>query len=78
MPDIDTLNIIKKNIHAMGAEQTGGNNNCCANRSTVQRKDMKQETGGVGKCCTNTESISKSNNVNKPMVKSRFPFRTAL
>ena len=33
---------------------------------------MKQETDGAEKCCTNTHSISKSNNKNKPSVKSRL------
>ena len=31
IPDIDVLNIIKINIHAIGVEQTIGSDNCCAN-----------------------------------------------
>ena len=62
MPDIDALNIIKINIHRIHTEQTGDSNNCCANRPTVQRKDMKQETDEAEKCYTNTDNISKFNN----------------
>ena len=42
MPDIDALNIIKINIHAIGTEQTGDSDNCCANRPTVQRKRSRK------------------------------------
>ena len=67
MPDIDALNIIKINIHTIGAEQT-----CGANMHTVQRDDPKQETVRAEKCYTNTDSISRSNNKTKPMVKSKL------
>ena len=36
MPDTDVLNIIKISINAIGAEQTGGSDKCCANMHTVQ------------------------------------------
>ena len=32
MPDIDTLNIIKINIHSIGTEHSGGNDNYCTAR----------------------------------------------
>ena len=54
MPDIDTLNILKVNIHAIGAEQTRGSDNCCANICTIQRDNPKQETVKAEKYCTNT------------------------
>ena len=40
MPDIDALNIIKINIHAISTGQTTDSDNCCANKPTVWRKDM--------------------------------------
>ena len=43
MPDIDTLNIININIHSIGAEHYGGNDNCCTNMAAVQSSDMIQE-----------------------------------
>ena len=64
---MNTLNIIKVNIHAIGTEQTGDSDNCCTNRPTVQREDMKQETDEAEKCYTNTDSISLSNNKTKPI-----------
>ena len=72
MPNIDTLNIIKIDIHAIDTEQTGGSDNCCANMHTVQTDDPKQVTVKVGKCYTNTDSISKSNNETEPTVKSKL------
>ena len=36
MPDWDVLNIIKMNINAIGAEQTGGSDKCCKNMHTIQ------------------------------------------
>ena len=72
MPDIDGLNIIKLNIHTVGAEQTRGSDNCCANMHPIQRDDPKQETVKAEKYCTNTDSISKSNNEIKPMFKNRL------
>ena len=72
MPDIDTLNIIKVNIHSIGTEQTGDSDSCCTNRTMVQREDTKQETNRAEKCYTNTDGISKSNNKNKPMVNNHI------
>ena len=60
MPDIDVLNIIKVNIHSIGTEQTGGSDNCCANRPAAQKEDMKQERNRADRCYMNTDSISKS------------------
>ena len=67
MPDIDAHNLLKINFHAIGTEQTGGSDNCCKIRPTVQRKETKQETGRTEKCYTNTDSISKSNNKKNPV-----------
>ena len=69
---MDALNIIKVNIHAIGAEQTGGSDNCCANMHTFQRDNLKQETVRAEKCYTNIDSISKSNNKTKPTVESKL------
>ena len=44
MPDIDALNIIEINIHAIGAEQTTGSDKCCTSMCAIQRGDPKQET----------------------------------
>ena len=68
MPDTDALNIIKININAIGTEQTGTGDKCCANMHTVQGDEPKQETGRAEKCYTNMDSISKSNDKTKPMV----------
>ena len=68
MPDMDMLNIIKVNIHAIGTEQTGDSDNCCTNRPTSQREDTKQETDRAEKCYTKTDRISKLTTKNKPMV----------
>ena len=65
MPDTDVLNTIKINIYAIGAEQTGGSDKCCANMHTVQGDEPKQETGRAEKCYTNMDSISKSNSKTK-------------
>ena len=73
MPDIDTLNIIKVNIHSIGTKQTGDSDKFCANRPATQREDTKQETDRAKKWYTNTDSISKSNNKNKPMVSNQLP-----
>ena len=83
MPDIYMLNILKVNIHMIGAEQTRGNNNCCANMSAIQGDGPMQEMVKADKCCTNIDGISKTNNRIKPMVKRRlsdriFHFRTEL
>ena len=72
MPDIDVLDVIKMNIHTIGAEQTRGSENCCTNMCTIQRGDPKQETVKAEKYCTNTDSISKPNNKRQPMVESRL------
>ena len=72
MPDIDALNIVKVNIHSISKEQTGHSDNCCANRPTAQREDMKQEAERAEKCYTNTDGISKSSNKNKPMVNNQL------
>ena len=71
VPDTDPLNIIKINIHTIGAEQTGGTDKCHTNRHTFQQDEPKQETVRAEKCCTNMGSISKSTNKMKPMVKSK-------
>ena len=60
MPDTDALIIIKINIHTIGAEQTGGSDNC-ANMHVVQGDDPRQETVRPEKFYTNMDSISKSN-----------------
>ena len=70
MHDIDVLDIIKLNIHTIGADQTRGSDNCCAKMHNMQRDDPKQEAVKAEKYCTNTDSISKSANKSKPMVKS--------
>ena len=44
MPDIDMLNILKVNIHAIGADQTRGSDNCCTKMHAIQGDDLKQET----------------------------------
>ena len=44
MPDIDVLNILKISIHAIGVEQTRGNDNYCTNMHTTQGDDQMQET----------------------------------
>ena len=72
MPDIDAFNLLKINIHAIGTEQTRGNDNCCANMNPRQGDDPMQETVKAEKCCTNIDGISKSNSSMKPMVKSRL------
>ena len=72
MSDIDELNIIKINIHAIDTEQIGDSDNCCANMHAIQRDDPEQEIVRVEKCYTNTDSISKSYNKTKPMVKSKL------
>ena len=72
MPDIDVHDIIKINIHTIGAEQTRGSDNCFANMHAIQRDDPKQETVKAEKYCTNTDSISKYSNKSKPMVESRL------
>ena len=72
MPDIDMLNVLKINIHTIGAEQNRGNDNCCTNMHAIQGDDLMQETVKAEKCCTNIDSISKSNNRTKPMVKSKI------
>ena len=41
MPDTDALNIIKINIHTIGAEQTGGSDKCCTNMHTAQGDEPK-------------------------------------
>ena len=56
--DTDALNIIEINFNAIGAEQTGGSDKCCANMHTFQGD------------YTNMNSISKSNNKTGPMFKS--------
>ena len=72
MSDIDTLNIIKINIHSIGTEQTEDSDKCCTNRPTPQREDMKQDTNIAEKCYTNTDSNSKSNNKNKLTVNNQL------
>ena len=72
MPYIDTLDIIKLNIHTIGTEQTRGSNNCCTKMCAIQRGDPKQETVKAEKYCTNTDSISKSNIKSQPTVESRL------
>ena len=72
MPDIDVFDIIKINIHTIGAGQTRGSDNCCVNMHAIQRYDLKQETVKAEKYCTNTDNILKSNNKIKPTVKSRL------
>ena len=62
MPHTDTLNIIKINIHALGAEKTTGSDKCWANIHTVQGHEPKQETVRAEKCYTNMDSIAKYNN----------------
>ena len=72
MPDIDMHNIIKGNIHLLGAEQTGDSDNCCTNRPLAQREIMNQETNRAEKCYTKTDSISKSNYKNKATVENQL------
>ena len=72
MPDINMPNILKINIHAIGTEQTRGNDNCCANMQAVQGNDQMQEMIKDEKCCTNKDGISKSNSRVKSMVKSKL------
>ena len=71
MPNIDVLNIININIHSIGTEHEGGNDNCCTNKATAQSTDVMQETNRAEKCYTNTDSISKSDNTDKPMVDNK-------
>ena len=71
MPDIDALNIIKTNIHTIGAEQTIGSDSC-AKMCAIQRDDPKQETVRAEKCYTNTYSISKSNSKTKPIGEEKI------
>ena len=44
MPEIDTRNIIKVNIHSISTEQTGGSDNCCTTDPVPREKiqNMKQ------------------------------------
>ena len=71
MPDTDTLNIIKINIHSIGAEDTR-DSEWCANIHTTQGSNHKQETYRAEKCCTNKDSISTSTNNNtKPTVETK-------
>ena len=42
MPDIDAFNIININIHSIGTEHSGGNDNCFTNKATAQSADMMQ------------------------------------
>ena len=72
MTDTDALNIIKINIHTIGAEQTGGSGICCTNMHTVWRDDLRQEAVRAENCYENTDSISKSNSKTMPMVESKF------
>ena len=76
MPDIDALNILKINIHAIDAEQTTWNDNCCANMHTIQGDNWMQETVEAEKYCTNIDGISKSNNRTKSMVHSKLTNKT--
>ena len=43
MPDIDALNILKLNIHAIGAEQTRGSDNCCTSMHVMQGDDLNRK-----------------------------------
>ena len=71
MPYIDTLNIIKINIHSIDAEDVR-NSKQYANMHTSLRSNPRQETDGDEKCCTNTDSILKSENSNtRPMVEAK-------
>ena len=72
MPDIDMLNIIRRNIHSIGPEHSGGNDNCCTNKADTQSADTVQEANRTEKCYTSTDSILKSNNADKPMDKKRL------
>ena len=76
MADTDALNTHKINICAIGAEQTRWNDNCCTNMHAIQGDNPMLETVKAEKCCTNIDSISKSNNRNKVMVKSRLADKT--
>ena len=66
MPNNDVLNII--NIHSIGTEHNGGNDNCC----TVKSTETMHETNRAEKCYTNTDSISKSDNTGKPTVNNKL------
>ena len=72
MLDIDALNIININIHSIGTEQGGGNDNCYTNKATTQREDMKQETNRAETCYTIKVSILKSDNKDKPTVNKKL------
>ena len=52
LPVIDAINIININIHSIGTEHDGGNNNCCTNKATAKSTDMMQETNTAEKCYT--------------------------
>ena len=70
MPDTDPLNII--NIHSIGTEHGGGNENCCTNKYAAQSADIVQKTNRTEKCYTNTDSILKSENTDKPKVNNKL------
>ena len=72
IPDIDVLNIININIHSIGTEHNGGNDNCCTNKAAAHSSDMVQETNRAEKCYINTDSILKSDNTDKPMVNNKL------
>ena len=71
MPDTDVLNIIKINIHLIGAEDAR-DGEWCANMHTVHESNPRQETNVAEKCCTITDSSSKSTDNNtKPTEKTK-------
>ena len=72
MPDIDVLIIININIHSIGREHGGGNDNCCTNKAAAQSAEIMQKTNRTEKSYTNTDNISKSDNTDKPMVNNKL------
>ena len=74
MPVIYVLNILQISIHAIGTEQTRGNDNCCANMHAWEQDDPMQKTVKAEKCYTKIDCISKSNNRIKPRVMSRISY----
>ena len=71
MPDTNALNIIKINIHSIGAEDVR-DSKWSANIHTAWGSNYRQETGRAKNFCTNKVSISNSTNSNtKPMVKAK-------
>ena len=74
MSDTDTfniINIIKINIHSIGAEDIRDDERC-ENLHNIQRSNHVQDTGRTKKCYTNKDNISNSTNNNtNPMVEAK-------